>query len=117
MEDKSGQNTENEETVHDEETNDNSENVAQTVGHNMYILAYQVLILLNHLVSRHRYRYKFDIYQISLCFTCCTSNGKVFSGTKTCTENIIHTEEHFSSILFSNKYLAIPTGLSRDDGQ
>lgn len=42
MEDKGGQTTENEEALHEEENNDNSENVAQTVGHNMYILAYQV---------------------------------------------------------------------------
>jgi hypothetical protein len=56
MEEKGGQATENEETLHDEDTNDNSENVAQTVGHNMYILAYQVMILLNPSVFRHRYR-------------------------------------------------------------
>ena len=50
MEDKGGQQTENDETLHDEDNNDNSENVAQTVGHNMYILAYQVLLLLTRLV-------------------------------------------------------------------
>ena len=42
MEEKGGQETENEETLRDEDTNENADNVAQTVGHNMYILAYQV---------------------------------------------------------------------------
>ncbi|UJR25841.1 hypothetical protein I4U23_007191 [Adineta vaga] len=42
MEGKSGQETENEEVLHDEDPNENSDNVAQTVGHNMYILAYQL---------------------------------------------------------------------------
>jgi hypothetical protein len=35
---------ENNQITQDEEMNDNTENVAQTVGHNMYILAYQVCI-------------------------------------------------------------------------
>ncbi|CAF1295313.1 unnamed protein product [Adineta steineri] len=42
MEEKSGQEAENDEAVHDEDANENSDNVAQTVGHNMYILAYQL---------------------------------------------------------------------------
>ncbi len=42
MEEKSGQETENDEILHEEDNNENSDNVAQTVGHNMYILAYQV---------------------------------------------------------------------------
>ena len=45
MEGKGDQETEYEEMLHDEDTNENSDNVAQTVGHNMYILAYQVHIL------------------------------------------------------------------------
>jgi hypothetical protein len=68
MEEKNGQETENDETLHDEDTNENSDNVAQSVGHNMYILAYQVYLQLNHLeFFTARYR-KFDIYLKSLCF-------------------------------------------------
>ena len=51
LEEKGGQTTENEETLHEEENNDNSENVAQTVGHNMYILAYQVCFSLSPLID------------------------------------------------------------------
>lgn len=68
MEEKNGQETENDEILHDEDTNENSDNVAQSVGHNMYILAYQVYLQLNHLeFLTARYR-KFDIYLKSLCF-------------------------------------------------
>ncbi|CAF0857142.1 unnamed protein product [Adineta ricciae] len=42
MEGKGDQDAEYEEILHDEDTNENSDNVAQTVGHNMYILAYQL---------------------------------------------------------------------------
>ncbi|CAF3328350.1 unnamed protein product [Rotaria sp. Silwood1] len=42
MVEKSTQETENEELLHDEEGNESSDNVAQTVGHNIYILAYQL---------------------------------------------------------------------------
>lgn len=42
MEDKTGQETNNDDATPEEENNENADNVAQTVGHNMYILAYQV---------------------------------------------------------------------------
>lgn len=38
------QQIEDQQGSHEEEIHDNSNNVAQTVGHNMYILAYQVSI-------------------------------------------------------------------------
>lgn len=42
IEDKTSQGVERDDTTPDEDNNENSNNVAQTVGHNMYILAYQV---------------------------------------------------------------------------
>ena len=42
MEEKEGEAGETNEKPHEEENDENSDNVAQTVGHNMYILAYQV---------------------------------------------------------------------------
>lgn len=72
LEEKGGQTTENEETLHEEENNDNSENVAQTVGHNMYILAYQVglrlhfcclsLLVIDQLNISLSYLYVFILY-------------------------------------------------------
>lgn len=45
LEEKTTQETETDEQAHEEEANESSENVAQSVGHNIYILAYQVDIL------------------------------------------------------------------------
>ncbi|CAF3881050.1 unnamed protein product [Rotaria sp. Silwood2] len=42
IEEKNTQESENDELLHDEEANESSDNVAQTVGHNIYILAYQL---------------------------------------------------------------------------
>ena len=42
IEEKTGEETERDETSADDDNNENADNVAQTVGHNMYILAYQV---------------------------------------------------------------------------
>lgn len=42
IEEKTGEETDRDETSADEDNNENSDNVAQTVGHNIYILAYQV---------------------------------------------------------------------------
>ncbi|CAF1108028.1 unnamed protein product [Rotaria sordida] len=42
IEEKCAQETESDELVHDEEANEGSDNVAQSVGHNIYILAYQL---------------------------------------------------------------------------
>lgn len=81
MEGKSGQETEHEEIIHDEDTNENSDNVAQTVGHNMYILAYQVQILTK---SRAFFVHcnKRECCQLHriFVFSYCTTNRKVFSG-------------------------------------
>ena len=60
MEDKGGEANESNETPHEEENDENSDNVAQTVGHNMYILAYQVRYVERERVS--------EPHSISLCF-------------------------------------------------
>ncbi len=112
MEEKGGQETENDEVLHDEDNNENADNVAQTVGHNMYILAYQVSIFIIRSVFIRK-THKFDIYPISLCFHIIQQMEK-YSQVQ---NKAVRTHTHENFFLYLCKYLAIPPSLPRDDGK
>ena len=97
MEEKTGQELNNDDATPEEENNENADNVAQTVGHNMYILAYQVGGQRDSPFSSIR----------SICvFSYCPTNGKVFSGTYGGKK--IHKHRSFFSIenLFTGIYFS-----------